>query len=111
MYKKSHYISEHATKIQPGVQPLPQLDPTTDPEHFPGEGYRVTLFNDDFHSIEEVVAQLLKALECPLDLAVAIMMRAHTKGSATVIIADQPVADSVAATLREIALVVSVERV
>ena len=111
MYKKSFHISEHATKIQPGVQPLPQVDPTVEPEHYPGEGYRVTLFNDDFHSVDEVVAQLLKALKCPLDMAVDIMMRAHTRGSATVIIADQPVADSVAATLREIALVVSVERV
>ena len=111
MYKKSFHISEHATKIQPGTKPLPELDPNADPDHFRGEGFRVTLFNDDFHTVDEVVAQIIKALECPLDIAVDIMMRAHTRGSATVIIADQHHAETVAGTLREIALVVSVERV
>ncbi len=115
MHKKPTHISERLSEMQPQVAPapvtIPVTVPDTDPEHFPGEGFRVTLFNDDFHSVDEVVEQLLKALRCDMASAVEIMLRAHTRGSATVIIADQDRADEVASILREIALVVSVERV
>lgn len=104
-------------KMQPKLQTLALDAPAYDEvleeqiEHFPGEGYRVTLFNDDHHSVDEVVAQLIKALACPLDVAVDIMMRAHTRGSAVVIIAEQTTADRVAGTLRQIDLRVAVELV
>jgi ATP-dependent Clp protease adapter protein ClpS len=111
MHKKPIYILEQLSKMQPGVAPLPVTIPDVDKEHFPGEGFRVTLFNDDTHSMDEVVEQLLKALRCEIDVAVNITLRAHTRGSATVIIADQDRADFVASVLREISLVVSVERV
>ncbi len=111
MYKKQSDISHRNSNILPQVLPAPVGAPADDPEHFAGEGFRVTLFNDDFHSIDEVVGQILKALKCELDMAVDIMLRAHTRGSATVVIADQSTADDVASVLREILLVVSVERV
>lgn len=111
MYKKQFHISELNLKTLPAVLPAPAEAPFSEPEHFAGEGFRVTLYNDDFHSIDEVVGQILKALSCELDMAVDIMLRAHTRGSATVIIADQTTADGVATVLREILLVVSVERV
>lgn len=111
MIKKPTHISEQLPKMQPSTLPAPVTVPEVDPEHFPGEGYRVILFNDDTHAIEEVVNQLLKALRCEIDMAVDITLRAHTRGSATVIIADQDKADAVACVLRQIALVVSVERV
>jgi len=95
--------------MQPAVAPV--HDPSTETEHYPGEGFRVTLFNDDFHTMDEVVGQVLKALSCTLEVAVHITVKAHTRGSATVIIAEQETADAVATVLREIALVVSVERV
>lgn len=104
-------ITAQAPKMQPTTLPRPADDPTIAPEHYPGEGYRVTLFNDDFHTMDEVVGQVLKALGCTLDVAVHITLKAHSRGSATVIIAEQETAETVAGTLREIALVVSVERV
>ena len=104
--------------IHPGIdlgaphQPTaPEKAPVEELDHFPGEGYRVVLFNDDFHTVDEVVGQLIKALACPLDVAVEIMLLAHTRGSAVVIIAEQATADRVAMILREILLVVSVELV
>lgn len=98
-------------KTNPDVAPAPVETPVLDPEHFPGEGYRVTLFNDDFHTVDEVVGQLIKALGCELDVAVDIMLQAHTRGSSTVIITEQQSADRIAMVLREILLVVSVELV
>lgn len=111
MQKKPFNIADHLIGAKPESMPLPVEISVADPEHFPGEGYRVTLFNDDFHSVDEVVGQLIKALKCELDIAVEIMVKAHTRGSATVIIAEQETAESVARTLREISLVVSVELV
>lgn len=111
MRKRPFQISDAAPQAKPGLMPAPVEAPVADPEHFPGEGYRVTLFNDDFHSVDEVVGQLIKALGCGLTVAVEIMIQAHTSGSATVIIAEQTTADRVALVLREILLVVSVELV
>lgn len=110
MYKKPDHISEQLSKMQPMVVPAPATTPEVEPEHYPGEGFRVILFNDDFHSVDEVIEQLLKALHCEIAVAVDITLRVHTRGSATVIIADHDRADAVASVLRQIALVVSVER-
>jgi ATP-dependent Clp protease adapter protein ClpS len=79
-------------------------------EEVAGEGYRVLLYNDEVHSMEEVALQLMKALECTLDVAAAIMLRAHNNGKAVVTIAARREADRVASVLREIALLVSVDR-
>lgn len=111
MSDDKHHIAKLPFKLATMTKPAeaPVEAPVEEVEHFPGEGYRVTLFNDDFHSVDEVVGQLIKALACPLDSAVEIMLKAHATGSAVVIIAEQSTADRVARILREILLVVSVE--
>ena len=76
-----------------------------------GEGYRVLLFNDDVHTMDEVVLQLVKALSCTVEEAVAVMLRAHEKGITTVIITTKGEANRVAGILREIGLRVDVEQV
>lgn len=76
-----------------------------------GEGYRVLLFNDEIHTAEEVVAQLVKALRCPMEDAFEIMSRAHHNGRAVVTIASRDEAERVAGVLREIGLGVQVDRV
>jgi len=76
-----------------------------------GEGHRVVLFNDEFHTMEEVALQLMKALRCPRLQAEEIMFRAHARGHATVTITDREEAERIAGVLREIALIVSVDPV
>jgi ATP-dependent Clp protease adapter protein ClpS len=76
-----------------------------------GEGFRVLLFNDDFHEFKEVENQLMKALKCTREHAVDIMMRAHNQGRAVVTIASLAEAARVAGILREIALNVAVDKV
>lgn len=94
--------------------PLPAVaEPEEDAESAAsvgGEGYRVLLFNDDFHSMEEVILQIMKATRCPLDVAEEIMLRAHNNGQAVVVITSQEEAERVASVLRDIALVVQVTR-
>ena len=42
------------------------------------------LFNDDWHTFDEVIGQLIKALRCGSEKAEAIAFEAHSKGKAMV---------------------------
>ena len=45
---------------------------------------RVILFNDDWHTFDEVIGQLIKALGCGSEKAETIAFEAHSKGKAMV---------------------------
>jgi ATP-dependent Clp protease adaptor protein ClpS len=47
-----------------------------------GSPYNVVLMNDDFHSMLEVTAQIIKATHCSAGKAATIMHEAHTTGRA-----------------------------
>ncbi len=70
---------------------------------------RVILFNDDYHSMEEVVLQIQKATGYSLEKAEAIMFEAHTAGLAVVYAGDPDDCRRVAGVLEQIGLHVSVE--
>lgn len=102
----------------PALLPAPgeQADPEADHEEAldgpaTGEGWRVVLFDDDTHGMDEVAVQIVVAIGCDWPMAVEIMLRVHNHGRATVTIAAKTEADRVAAVLRRIALRVKVEKV
>ena len=76
-----------------------------------GEGYRVMLFNDEVHALQDVVFQVAKALRCKLEEAVTITLAAHHKGRAVVTITTEENAQRIADVLREIDLKVDVDAV
>ncbi len=45
---------------------------------------RVILFNDNIHTFDEVITQLVKATGCTHDRAESFAMEVHTKGKAAV---------------------------
>lgn len=49
-----------------------------------GEAARVILFNDDWHSFDEVIFQLIKAVNCTFEQARAFAFEVHVKGKAIV---------------------------
>ena len=69
-----------------------------------GEGFRVILYNDDFHDMDEVVLQLQKATGCTIEEAAHITIEAHTKGRAVCYRGDRDDCQRVARILREIRL-------
>ena len=76
-------ISSAASIINSGTameEPVEIEDVTTD-SITPA---RVILFNDDWHTFEEVIGQLIKALGCSSGKAEAIAFEAHSKGKAMV---------------------------
>jgi ATP-dependent Clp protease adaptor protein ClpS len=54
----------------------------TDTTNLLGKPHNVILFNDESHSMDEVVSQLMKATGCTISRANQIMMEAHNAGRA-----------------------------
>jgi len=46
--------------------------------------FKVVLFNDDYHSFDEVINQLIKAIKCSFEIARDFAFEAHVKGKAIV---------------------------
>lgn len=62
------------------VEEKPDSDTSTDEDH----PWRLILYNDDVHTFDEVINQLIKALGCSLMKAEEITNRVHNKGKAVV---------------------------
>lgn len=68
------------------------------------DGYRVILYNDEYHSMDEVIFQLQKATGCTVEKAIDIMLEAHTKGRAVCHKGGRDDCQKVCRVLREIRL-------
>lgn len=81
----------------------------TDISNLLGRPYNVILFNDDHHDMLEVSAQIIKAIHCSPDRAIAIMLEAHTKGRAIVFTGSKERCELVENILSEIRLGTKIE--
>lgn len=72
--------------------------------------YKLVLFNDDHHSMGEVVSQLCKAVKCNAMQAMAFMKEAHTSGSAIVKTDSLEECKKADTILREIQLGTKIEK-
>ena len=70
--------------------------------------WRVLLFNDDVHSFEEVIAQVVKATGCPATRAAEIAWQAHTEGKAVAFDGEFAECYRVQAVLLEIELITEI---
>ena len=66
--------------------------------------YRVFLYNDDHHTFDEVIAQLIKAINCSFEKARAFAFEVHVKGKAMVYSGSIESCIKVSSILEEIAL-------
>jgi ATP-dependent Clp protease adapter protein ClpS len=73
------------------------------------EPWKVILYNDDIHSFDEVILQLMKALGCSSQKAEDIAFEAHSKGKAIALSGSFEECFRVAGVLREIQLIVEIE--
>lgn len=65
---------------------------------------RVVLFNDDWHTFEEVIAQLIIATKCSFEKARGYAFEVHVKGKAIVFNGSMNECLRVSSILEEIAL-------
>ena len=76
-----------------------------------GNPWNVILYNDDFHSMDEVVAQIMIAIGCNFGRAYAIMIEAHMKGRSIAYSGSKSKCHQVAQILRRIRLQVEIDEV
>ncbi len=69
-----------------------------------GIPFRVILYNDDWHSFDEVINQIIKATNCPFDKARDLTFEVHVKGKAIVFHGPLPECLKVSSVLEEIEL-------
>jgi ATP-dependent Clp protease adaptor protein ClpS len=86
----------------------PELDDSTDIRQ--GGPWVVILYNDDYHSFDEVILQVQKATGCDLHTAVAITFEADATGRAIAYTGTQEECERVAGVLRQIRLQVETDR-
>jgi len=70
---------------------------------------RVLLFNDEVHTFEEVIGQIMKATGCSLAKAEALTWEVHSAGKANVFTGSMPECIRVSAVLEEIQLHTQIE--
>lgn len=71
--------------------------------------WAVILFNDEFHTFDDVAHQLQKAIGCSLEAGYAFAEIVHNDGSAKVFEGDLEACERVAYVLEEIELQVKIE--
>ncbi len=69
-----------------------------------GLPFKVLLFNDDWHSFDEVINQLIKAVHCTFDKARDYAFEVHVKGKACVYTGELQKCLKVSSVLEEISL-------
>ena len=92
-----------STQTTPDVVPEVTDGTTTD------EPAKVILFNDEIHTFEEVISQLIKATGCSTEKAEQFAWEVHTKGKACVYTGEMPECLRVSNVLEEIGLHTQIE--
>jgi ATP-dependent Clp protease adaptor protein ClpS len=70
---------------------------------------KVILFNDDVHSFDDVIYQLIKAIRCDLEKAKALTFQVHNAGKAVVFGGELAKCIKVSSILEEIQLRTQIE--
>lgn len=101
----------YAVDMPASPKPTPSTDVDVEEEqeeHF-DKPWRVILYNDEIHSFDEVIVQLIKATGCSTSRAEELAWRVHTQGKANVFEGSFEECFRVQGVLREIQLVTEIE--
>jgi ATP-dependent Clp protease adapter protein ClpS len=89
------------------TEPLEQVG--EDDEVLTEEPAKVILFNDDEHTFDEVITQLIKALKCTAQHAEKLTWDVHNQGKAVVFTGELVKCMEVSNVLEEIKLMTQIE--
>jgi len=87
----------------------PQSTVESEEDVVTGEPAKVILFNDDIHTFDEVIGQLIKALRCTQARAEGLAAEAHNNGKAVVYSGELIRCMEVSNILEEIQLMTQIE--
>ena len=89
--------------------PTHVVEPLEEPDVLVQHPAKVVLFNDEVHTFEEVIGQIIKATGFDLARAEAITWEVHTMGKAVVYEGEVPRCVQISAVLEEIDLMTQIE--
>ena len=100
-----------ACRINAAHRPMPseQLLPELEVETTVGMPAKCILYNDDWHTFDEVIVQIVKATGCSIEDAERLTWEVHTNGKAAVYEGALSDCLRVSSILEEIALHTSIE--
>jgi len=87
----------------------PQEEQDVSEEVTTQEPAKVILFNDDVHTFEDVIGQLIKAIRCTQEKAESLAWEVHTRGKAIVYTGELVRCVQVSSVLEEIQLMTQIE--
>jgi ATP-dependent Clp protease adaptor protein ClpS len=87
----------------------PQEEQEVSEEVTTQEPAKVILFNDDVHTFDDVIGQLIKAIRCTVEKAESLAWEVHTKGKALVYTGELTRCVEVSSILEEIQLMTQIE--
>jgi len=87
----------------------PEISNIEEEETIISLGSRVILFNDDLHSFDEVISQIVKATKCSFEVARDKTFEVHIKGKAIVYSGNLSECLRVSSVLEEILLHTQIE--
>lgn len=90
-------------------KPTGIIEPETEETTDVGLPLKVILFNDDWHTFDEVILQLIKATGCTKGKAKSLAFEVHVKGKAVVFEGQLEKCLKVTSVLEEIALHTQIE--
>lgn len=82
----------------------PKIETNVDESTSIGLAFKVILYNDDWHTFDEVINQIIKAIGCTYEVARSLTFEVHVKGKAIVFNGDMKDCLRVSSILEEIAL-------
>ena len=88
---------------------LPTEQEREDEEVITEEPTKVILFNDDVHTFDEVITQIIKALQCTSQHAESLAWDVHNNGKAVVYVGELVKCMQVSSVLEEIKLMTQIE--
>ena len=83
---------------------LPEIDVIEEEDSEIGIASKVILYNDDWHTFDEVITQLIKAVNCTFEQARGFAFEVHVKGKSIVFNGPLDQCLKVSSILEEIAL-------
>jgi len=90
-------------------QILPEPEIIEDEDIGKGIESRVILFNDEWHTFEEVIVQIIKAIHCSFEVARDKTFEVHVKGKSIIFSGALDMCLKVSSVLEEIALHTQIE--
>ena len=87
-----------------------QVLPETGFSTFVMEPWNVVLLNDDYHTFDDVIIQLIKATGCTVEHATKVAWTVHTQGEAVCFSGPKERCEHVASVLERIGLKVRLEK-